>query len=185
MGITKAALQPYLRRVSNRIAANESNPAWGILDQRWQSLVSASRAAVEAWLAGRPGSRIERAVAYEITKLSDDDKGKEVLITTAAMIIMREEEPARFVSDEAFWVQLSRRVRALTYMNVGESYDHTTKRMKRHYRDLTPKAAVLFGRTLAATLGLAGLHIARIEKVIAERRDAERSALHNALSDLA
>lgn len=79
----------------------------------------------------------------------------------------------------------ARRVRALTYMNVGESYDHTTKRMKRHYRDLTPKAAVLFGRTLATTLGVAGLHIARIEKVIAERRDAERSALHNALSDLA
>lgn len=182
-GISKTALRPFIRRVSARIASNPENPAWTILEQRWQALIDASRGHVEAWLAGRPGSRIERTVAYEISKLHEE--GKDVLRTTAAMFLMREEEPYRFVSDDAFLVQLSRRARGLSNMNFGESYDHTRDRIKRHYRDITPKAAILLGRTLAITLGAAGLHIARLEKSERDRMAAEKAALHNALSKLA
>ena len=69
---------------------------------------------------------------------------------------MQEMEPARFRSDKAFWLQLARRVRGLTDMNYGEGWDNTRQRVRRSYRELTPRASLLLGQWLAETLGVAG-----------------------------
>lgn len=98
---------------------------------------------------------------------------------------MWEMEPGAFSSDKAFWVQLSRRVRALTDLNYGERYVHATGGVKRTYRDLSPRASIIFGKWLCDILGIGGLHIARLEKEDAEGRAAERNCLHVALRELA
>ncbi|WP_164729813.1 hypothetical protein [Rhodomicrobium lacus] len=134
--------------------------------------------------AGTPISKVERLAACELLKLAEDVPARTVVETTLAMVVLWELEPHAFVSDEAFWVQLARRVRALTDMNYGERYVHTTGRVKRTYRDLSLRASILMGRWLAETLGIGGLHIARLEKEEADRQSSERQKLHVALQEL-
>ena len=86
-------------------------------------------------------------------------------------------EPRTFRSDEAFWIQLARRV-----LHVGERWDHARQRVKRHYRELSPKAALFLGHWLATTLGVGGL--ARIEQAERDRKASESRELHDALSKL-
>lgn len=72
----------------------------------------------------------------------------------------------------------------LTDMNFGERYVHATGKVKRCYRELTPRAGIILGKWLADTLGIGGLHLARLEKEDAERRNAGRRELDDALSNL-
>lgn len=100
------------------------------------------------------------------------------------MVLMRELDPRHFLSDRAFWVQLGRRVRGLTDVNFGERYVHATGKVKRCYRELTPRATVILGHWLAEMLGIGGLHLARLEREDQEQRTRERQELHQALNEL-
>ena len=59
---------------------------------------------------------------------------------------MWELEPRRFRSDQAFWVQLARRVRGLTDVNFGERWDNARGKVRRCYRELTPRANITLGQ---------------------------------------
>jgi hypothetical protein len=133
---------------------------------------------------GRPGSRIERLAAQEIIKLGKTLEARAVVEMTMAMVMMREMNPRYFQSDRAFWVQLGRRVRGLTDLNYGERYVHATGKVRRCYRELSPKAGTVLGRWLAETLGVGGLHLARLEQADQKKQLAERRDLHDALSKL-
>ena len=67
-------------------------------------------------------------------------------------------------------------------LHVGERWDHARQRVKRHYRELSPKAALFLGHWLAKTLGVGGL--ARIEQAERDRKASESRELHDALSKL-
>jgi len=136
----------------------------------------------ERWKAG-PG--YERTAAYEVIKLAEAVKPREVFETALAMFMMQELEPRRFRSDAGFRFQLVRRVRALGDVNVGEYFDHETGKMKRVYRELSPRAAAVIGQWVAEAVGAAGVHLARLEVQDEERMKAERVKLHQALEELA
>jgi hypothetical protein len=183
--ITKAQLKPYLKLVKGRISKNPENIAWVGLDERWRVLVGHAEGILAEFAKGRPGGRYERLAAQEVVKLAGDAKPRAVVEVAAAVVMMRELEPRHFRSDDAFWMQLARRVRSITNLHVGESWDNVRGRVRRHYRELNPRAARTLGRWLAKMLGIGGLHIARLELAERERKAQETRELHDALSKLA
>ena len=182
--ITKTHVKPYLTLVKTRISKNPHSPAWTNLEARWRALVDAAEGIVAEYERGRPQPRPQRIAAYEVMKLGNTAEPRAVVEMAMAMVLMRELNPRLFRSDRAFWVQLCRRVRGLTDLNFGERYVHATGKVKRCYRDLSPQAGIILGRWLAETLGVGGLHLARLEQADHERQIAERRELHDALSNL-
>ena len=182
--ITNAQLKPYLKLVKARMSKNPEHVAWVLLDERWRALVDHAHGILADYAKGRAGSRFERAAAHEVVKLAGDVEPRAVVEVTAAMVAMQELDPRQFRSDRAFWVQLARRVRALTDLHIGERWDNVRGRVRRCYRELTPRAALILGRWLAETLGVGGQHIARLHLAERRRRADERQQLHDALSSL-
>lgn len=183
-GITSADLTPYLARVKARIEKNRESPAWGQLGGRWLTLVDHARSLIVQLGSGKAGSIYERKAAYEVVKIADAAKPREVVEVVLAMFIMQEQEPRRFRSDAAFRFQLVRRTRALADVNVGLSYDYKSDKVRRVYRELPPKVAVIIGQWLAEALGVAGVHLARLEREDEERQRKGRLELHKALEEL-
>ncbi|WP_072368988.1 hypothetical protein [Hyphomicrobium sp. NDB2Meth4] len=182
--VTKTHVKPYLALVKARIAKNPHSPAWTTLEARWRALVDHAEHIIAEYERGRPGSRTERLAAQEIIKLGRSVEARAVVEMTMAMVVLRELHPHCFRSDRAFWVQLGRRVRGLTDLNYGERYVHATGKVRRCYRELSPRAGIVFGRWLAETLGVGGMHLARLEQADHEKQLAERRDLHDALSKL-
>jgi hypothetical protein len=182
--LTKAQLKPYLTLVKKRIAKNPESIAWVNLDERWVALVDHAEGILAAFAKGKAGSRFERVAAQEVVKLAKEVKPREVVEVVCAMVMMWTMEPRRFRSDNAFRTQLARRVRSLTDLHVGERYDHVRGKIRRHYRELTSKAALILGHWLATTLGVGGQHMARLEEAEREQKARESRELHEALSKL-
>ncbi|MDH4981872.1 hypothetical protein [Hyphomicrobium sp. D-2] len=182
--ITKAQVRPYQTLVRARIAKNPHNPAWTALETRWRALVDHAEHVIAEYERGRAGSQVERLVAREIVKLGNTTEPRIVVEVTMAMVMLREFRPCCFRSDHAFWVQLGRRVRGLSDLNFGERYVHATGKVKRCYRELSPRAAVVLGRWLAETLGIGGLYLARLDRAEHEKQNAEQRDLHKALAQL-
>ena len=134
---------------------------------------------------GRAKPRFEVVAAREVVKLGGEVKPREVVEVTCAVVVMWELEPRRFRSDDAFWVQLARRVRGLTDVNFGERWDNVRGKVRRCYRELTPRANITLGRWLAETLGVGGQHIARWQQAEWDRKAKEAQELREALSKLA
>jgi hypothetical protein len=122
--------------------------------------------------------------AREVVKLGEEVKPREVVEVTCAVVVMWVIEPRRFRSDDAFWVQLARRVRGLTDVNFGERWDNVRGKVRRCYRELTPRASITLGRWLAETLGAGGQHIARLQQAEWDRKAKEAAELREALAKL-
>jgi len=183
-GVTAADLKPYLVRVRNRIEKNHESPAWGQLDSRWLSVVDHARSIIAHFNSGKAGLGYERRAAYEVQKIADAARPRDVVEVVLAVFIMQEMEPRRFRSDTAFRFQLVRRVRALADVNAGLSYDNKSNKVRRVYRELSPRAIAVIGQWIAEALGGAGIHLARLEREDEGRQKAERLELHKALEEL-
>jgi hypothetical protein len=182
--VTKAQLAPYLKIVKARIAKNPEHIAWVALDDRWRALVDHAEAVVAKAMSGAAGVGWHRLAAQEVAKLAKAVKPREVVEVVAAMVAMWELEPRAFRSDDAFWLQLSRRVRSLTDLHIGERWDFKRNRVRRCYREMNPKAAVQVGRWLAEALGAGGQHIAKVERAARENKAKETRELYEALRTL-
>lgn len=97
---------------------------------------------------------------------------------------MWEMDQRRFRTDDAFRMQLPRRVRRLTEANAAFYFDPVADKGKRVYRDLPPRAAKVFAGWLAEVFGGAGLHVARLELADIEKGKEDRLALRSALAEL-
>lgn len=180
-GITARDLNGPLKRVRARIAKNAESPAWGQLEGRWRAVVEHAREVIARFESGRAGAVYERRAAIEVVKIAEVAEPREVVEVVLAMFVMLELEPRRFADDRGFRFQLVRRVRALGDVSAGRFYDHTSGKVRRVYRELTPRAVAVIGQWLAAALGGAGVHVAGLERRDLEAKDVERQALHAAL----
>jgi hypothetical protein len=126
----------------------------------------------------------ERIAAEEVLKLSDAVPPREIVETSLALFMMQELQPRRFKTDRAFRTQLVRRVRGLTDLNAGSWFDNQTSKTKRAYKELTPRAAMVFGQWLAGAFGGVGLHLAKLEQAEYDKKQREQRALHASLSQL-
>jgi hypothetical protein len=183
-GVTKAHLNPYLERVRARIGRNPDSPAWSHLGNRWRALVGYAQGILAEQRQGRAGFRHERIAAEEVIKLASAVEPHQVMEAALAMVVMQELDPSRFRSDQAFRTQLVRRIRGLSDLNAGTYYDHGSGKLKRVYRDITPRATAVLGHWLVETFGVAGLQLARLEIAEQSKTASERQEFHQALSEL-
>lgn len=179
-GITKAELEPYLRRVEARVAKNPESDLWGILEASWLSIVSDARVSA----AQRVGNRYERSAANEIAAVAQSAESASVIRTILAVVLLWNDFPQRFASDNALRVQLARRVRAISQSHVGLRYDHRTGRQIRIYREMTPKAAAIFGQKLMIAFGGVGLKLAALDERDRKAASDTKQQLAAALSQL-
>lgn len=113
----------------------------------------------------------------DIVQVAADNTGKdadEVILTVASMWMMLAGEPQRFVSDKGFKVQLARQFRRHSPMHVAESWDHERGRVKKVYRDVTPRQLEELGQLVAVGLGAACLTIIETMNVEEERAKQQR-----------
>lgn len=183
-GVTVQELAPYRKRVKHRMDKNNSNPAWDILGQRWEMIINAAKADEAEIRNGRPFVTYQREAHTELVKLANEVPVDSLIETALAMFLMQEEQPRRFKSDAAFDTQLARRARALTESNAGTYWDEKTKRVKRVYRDISPRTLAVMAQHLKTAFGVAGLYVARLEQQEQQQADSERAALTNALENL-
>lgn len=183
-GVTAKDLKPYIDRVRRRIEKNADSPAWGTLDARWDAVHQHANEIIRHFESGRPGRAYERRAASEVTKLAGATAARNVVVTALAMFMMQQLEPRRFRSDAAFRFELVHRVRSLGNMSAGRSYDHTSGKVRKVYRELAPRAVTVMGSWIAEAFGAAGLHLSRLEEADFERRESQRVELHKALGEL-
>jgi hypothetical protein len=182
--ISKAELKTYLKRVRQRIAKNPDSPAWGQLEARWLAVVEHAKGVGAAFRAGKAGARYVRKAADEVIKVAEAATPRDVIETVLAMSMMEELERRRFRSDPGFRFQLVRRVRALADVSAGQKYDHRSGKVRRVYRELTPRAVATIGQWLADMIGGAGIQLARLEVRDIEEAKQQRQALWGALAEL-
>ncbi|WP_425406810.1 hypothetical protein [Hwanghaeella sp.] len=146
--------------------------------------MSNCKGVVAAYQNGRPMNRYNRLASEEIVRVSEHVSPDEVMETTLALFIMQEQAGRRFLSDEAFWHQLTRRVRGLTQVNSGTWLDPSSGTRKRVYLDLAPAATVIMGKALAETFGMAGMMLAKKEAEEAEKKQQELKDIAQAVREL-
>jgi len=183
--ITLYTLRPYMGRVAARMEKNANNPAWTILDGRWQALVASATAASAEYRSGVAFTRNEREAWNNIEKVSNCADASQVINVILAIYLMRNDSPHRFKSDDAFDLQLVRRFRALAPQYAGEYYDLHTGKTKRVYRDIRPRTAVILAGLLKETFGVAGLTVSWLEQQEVNRILDDQQALYKALNALA
>jgi hypothetical protein len=182
--ISKAELTTYLKRVKQRIAKNPESPAWGQLGARWLAVVEHAKGVVAAFRAGKAGARYVRKAAEEVLKVAETATPRDVIEIVLAMSMMEELDGRRFRSDPGFRFQLVRRVRALADVSAGRRYDHRSGKVRRVYRELTPRAVATIGQWLADMIGGAGIHLARLEVRDIEEAKQDGLGLRSAVTDL-
>lgn len=182
-GITASELRPYIKTVRAHIRRNAKNTVWEQLDNLWRLLLEGCERELHE-------QRNRAAVAYvreakeQLVKLHGNVKPRDAIETVLAMYLLLEWQPRRFKSDDAFRSQLVRRVRSLSDMNVGSYYQHTSRKTKRVYRDLSPRTTRALAGYLTDTFGRAGLYIASLERNRIEAQGKAKQALDTALSEL-
>ncbi len=163
---------------------NPTNPAWGLLQARWEALTSQAVAVLDAFALGAPTITYERMAAELLIVLRDAVPAEVVVDTALAMVAMENQLPGRFRSDRAFLFEMARRVRGLANVNAGSRWSPVEARMKRTYTEVPPRVLERLGASLQLAFGVAGMRLAELDKRDAQGKQAERVELHDALKDM-
>ena len=183
-GITVYELQPFIDRVAARRMKNPGNPTWSLLERRWEALTAHAEATLGRYATGAPAISYERETAKQLMTLRDSVAANRVIDVSLAMFAYSQQRPSRFKSDRALSFQLSRRVRALATVNIGSHRSAKDGRVKRTYRDISPRVLDCLAASLTMAFGVAGLRLAELEMKDALGVNAERQELHDALKDM-
>ena len=183
-GVSVHDLQPFRKAVAARRMKNPTNPAWGLLQARWEALTSQAVAVLDAFALGAPTITYERMAAELLIVLRDAVPAEVVVDTALAMVAMENQLPGRFRSDRAFLFEMARRVRGLANVNAGSRWSPVEARMKRTYTEVPPRVLERLGASLQLAFGVAGMRLAELDKRDAQGKQAERVELHDALKDM-
>jgi hypothetical protein len=170
--------------VEDRIAKNASSGAWNLMDQRWDALVRDATSRIASYQSGHAAVRYNIKAAEEIVRLADGVPSRDIVVTVAAMFLMHAQSPGMFRNDQAFDVQLVRRVRGLMAADAPTYQDPRSGKLRRVYSELTPKAAIVMADWLRITLGVLGIRLARLEEEERRQQDAAEADLGGALMGL-
>ena len=106
-------------------------------------------------------------------KLADEVAARDVWKTVVALYLLRRADPRRFRSDRAFQFQLQRRVRALAPISQGTYWDEKTGKVKKVFRDHTPRTLEQIGVWLQQLFGPVGVHF---ERLLDREEESKRKA---------
>lgn len=183
-GITVSQLAPYAKLLREHVRRNATSPLWPQLDGLWAALLDDCRSELQAYYEGTAAVRHRVQAMLELVQLDDGVKPKQVWEVVVAMFMLMEFEERLLKSDDAFRFQLVRRVRALSDLNVGSYYQHETRRVKRVYRDLSPRVAAAMADLLIQAFGRVGVYIARFEHARHVQHTHRARTVDRALSNL-
>jgi len=183
-GTTKADLKPFEDAVKRRINRNAANPTWEKMEARWGVLVADCQARLVSYQSGTAMAQPLVQAATEVVRVSGEVTPREVMVTAAAMFLMQTQAAHMFRSEQAFDIQLVRRVRGLATSNATAYRDAKTGKARRVYRELSPRAASAMSEWLRMTFGVLGTRLAFLEEQEQRQADAERLELNDALMDL-
>lgn len=181
--INSRQLQPYVARVVARQKANPDSLAWGLLEERWGVIQSTAKQTLFEYHQGHPAVTHEVAAAQQLLNLAALPSGL-IVRTCLATYLLADMEPRRFRSDRAFDFQLVRRVRALAATNAGTYWDPRLQRMKRVYRDLSPRAMQALAVALKGAYGAPGVQFAAVERKLQLKQAEAQRGLVVALEEL-
>jgi hypothetical protein len=180
--IRAVELTPFLNLVQARRLRNLENPVWPALGARWQGLVAEAQGILAVYEGGKPTLDHMRAAAEEIIRLDQTTLATTIMDMALAMTMYWQLVPRVFLSDDAFKVQLVRRVvrvspsNALVYDGPG--------RHKRAYREFSPRVMDVLSTWLLSAFGAAAMKLADLEA--RDRAEADRisTELNKGLEDL-
>jgi len=184
-GLTVADLKLWRTEAAAVMAQNAGSEAWPLLDERWLATIDECRAFIAATEAGKTFNSQQLKARWEVVRLAGEVTGRTVFETVMALYLIQEQNPRRFVSDRAFRFQLVRRCRGLTTVNAGEYYDHETRKVKRVYREMPPRATEVFAGIIVGTFGGAALALARRVSQAQEEKQQQAAKLARALEQMA
>jgi hypothetical protein len=114
-----------------------------------------------AVLSGKAAPRYLRQAHEDVLKVADEAPSviDEGCLVVASMFALRQEQPTLFATDDGFRVQLARRFRALSDVNVATSWSQADGKVKRVYRDASSRRLATLGQLLSRGLGALSLTI--------------------------
>lgn len=171
--ISVTRLKPHRDAIKRWLDGRPEQNGWEPLRTLFRHLVEHVQTELDLARSGA-SPRYLRQAHEDVLKVAGE--GPEVvdqaILTVTAMYRLQAEDRLAFVSDDGFRVQLARRFRAHTDLNVAVSWSEADGRNKRVYRDTSSRHLVILGQLLAKALG--GLSLAVIEAMDQEgRREAE------------
>jgi hypothetical protein len=118
--------------------------------------------------------------AEAIIKVASCTDSVDVMEVLGGMYLAQEQGPHRFVSDRHYWFQLARRFRSLGDTLTATRWDgranNGTGKLRKLYKDLTPRGVDALAKWLVEALGGAGMNIAQSieadEKAVLAKRQA-------------
>jgi hypothetical protein len=159
---------------------NKDSPLWPQLDALWAAIVADAEEEAER----RVGNRYKRSAAHEVLNINSDCPAREIVTTALAMFVFWHDRRHRFRSDDAFRLQLARRVRALSSRHTGLTYNHETGKQTRVYREMTPKAGLILGKKLASAFGAVGIQLTLLDERDREEARKTQETIANAIKEL-
>lgn len=184
-GVTVFELAPYVKRVQKRIAKAPHLDAWKVLHQRWQIAADIAHGYEREIKDGSPYQANRREAYRLIATVAQRVEADRVIATALGMFMLAEERPQRFLSDDAFWFQVARRIRGLTTIYSRSYIDAKSGKPKRVYSDLSPRTLREIARLIIEAFGVAGLYVAKLEQKERDAKVAEQQRFHAALEELA
>ena len=176
--IGKTDLRPYEAKVEKWLDRRPSELGWEPLKGIVSQLVQDAQDVVAEYENGKLSVRHIREASNDIIKAAHEaPKGQKAIVqTVTGMYAMLKDRPRSFVSHEGFLFQLARRVRGLAETNVATSWNHKEGRVKRYYRDASPRRMEALGKLLSGALGGPAL-------VVLETMDADEIAIKDERAD--
>jgi hypothetical protein len=180
--ITATQLKPHREAIKRWLGGRPEANGWGPIRTLFGHVVEASRAEL-ADMERKASPRYLRQAHDDIVKVASE--GPETIdaaaLTIAAMFALQQEQPVLFASDDGFRVQLARRFRTLSDINVAESWSQTDGKVKRVYRDASSRRLVTLGQLLSRGLGGLSLTIHKTMTEEGDRKAKERREAFDAI----
>lgn len=158
--ISATKIAPYRGGMKKWLDGRPEVNGWEPLRTLFGHVVGEARAEAEL-AATRASPRYLRQAHEDIVKVADEGPAvvDQAILTVAAMFDLQHFEPHSFASDDGFRVQLARRFRSHSDVNVAVSWSQADRRNKRVYRDASNNRLVTLGQLLSRALGALSMTI--------------------------
>ena len=173
--ISVARLKPHRDAIKRWLDVRPEENGWEPLRTLFRHLVEYAQNELELARSGA-SPRYLRQAHEDVLKVANEGPAvvDQAIVTVAAMYRLQAEDRLAFVSDDGFRVQLARRFRAHTDLNVAVSWSEVDGRNKRVYRDASNRRLVTLGQLLAKALGGLSLAVLSTMNDEADAKAAER-----------
>ena len=175
-------LKPYLVKAKEIIGRDTTGKLAEGLGRLHDALGNNARQIVADYLSGKPSWKWGRIAAQEVGKVIAETTPTDCAAVVAAMHLMQDDEPGRFVDDDGFRFQLVRMFRAQSELAYGRYWDQHSGKSKTVYRDLPHKATAYLGQTIMDAYSRLAAHVVAWDRAERSRKVEADGVIDEAFS---